>query len=391
MQALSALAILELQRGRTASAFAWLRAAQDETLPADADSELHPLHDAVRGRWSPPMAEVMVLGRRDGDSAGLLDVHALLEVTERAFAVSAVARPWMHWMQGIATPEVDAAAEHLRAALTGVRGEPLVEARIEMIWGVRLAEAGRTDEARTRLQTAADSFRVREASGWVALVEQELERLPSGPPGAGEWYENPAAEPAAIVERRPEMRGAPGQAGATAHPAWEICLLGSFSVRRYCKEVSLPLSLAAQGLKIVTLREKIPVEELVELLWADAEPGVGTRRLRNVLWRVRAACGDLLQRDGNFIRLAPRPTYRGSGGWPRGHWPTTGRRVRRLRWPARRWISTVANCCRETGTRIGRPRRANRWRGCTSSCSIFCWSRRCATSTGRRRWAYWTA
>jgi DNA-binding SARP family transcriptional activator len=55
----------------------------------------------------------------------------------------------------------------------------------------------------------------------------------------------------------------------------------------------------------VTLREKIPVEELVELLWADAEPGVGTRRLRNVLWRVRAACGDLLQRDGNFIRLAP--------------------------------------------------------------------------------------
>ncbi|HUA94455.1 MAG TPA: BTAD domain-containing putative transcriptional regulator, partial [Acidimicrobiales bacterium] len=89
------------------------------------------------------------------------------------------------------------------------------------------------------------------------------------------------------------------------HPPWEITLLGSFSVRRHGEPVSLPLSLAAQGLKIVALHEKIPVEELVELLWPDAAPGVGTRRLRNVLWRVRAASGDLLERDDNFIRLAP--------------------------------------------------------------------------------------
>lgn len=51
--------------------------------------------------------------------------------------------------------------------------------------------------------------------------------------------------------------------------------------------------------------QRILVDELIELLWPDAEPGVGTRRLRNVLWGLRGACGDLLVRDGNFIRLAP--------------------------------------------------------------------------------------
>ena len=81
-------------------------------------------------------------------------------------------------------------------------------------------------------------------------------------------------------------------------------MLGGFSVHRFGRPVSLPLSLAAQGLKIVTINQRIPVDELVELLWPEAGPGVGTRRLRNVLWRVRAASGELLVRDDNFIRLA---------------------------------------------------------------------------------------
>ncbi len=68
--------------------------------------------------------------------------------------------------------------------------------------------------------------------------------------------------------------------------------------------MSLPNSLAVQALKIVTLRKRISVDELVELLWPDAHPGVGNRRLRNVLWRSRVSCGDLLYRDGNFICLS---------------------------------------------------------------------------------------
>jgi DNA-binding SARP family transcriptional activator len=67
----------------------------------------------------------------------------------------------------------------------------------------------------------------------------------------------------------------------------------------------VPASLAAQAVKIVGLQQRITVDELVELLWEDAEPGVGARRLRNVLWRIRSSCGELLQRDGNVVRLAP--------------------------------------------------------------------------------------
>jgi DNA-binding SARP family transcriptional activator len=88
------------------------------------------------------------------------------------------------------------------------------------------------------------------------------------------------------------------------HPRWEITLLGSFNVLHEGRPISLPISLAVQALKIVALRKRISVDELVELLWPDAPPGVGNRRLRNVLWRNRVSCGDLLYRDGNFICLA---------------------------------------------------------------------------------------
>ena len=302
LQALTALANLELQRGRTASAFAWLAAAEEEPLAGGGGG---PAYDPTRARWAPPTAEVMILGRRGGEAATLVDV------VDRACNAGAVPRSWSHWIRGACVEEIDAAAEHLRAVLTAVRGAPIHEARVELLWGVRLAEAGRHEEARARLASAAEQFRLREATGWLALVEQEVDRLPSGPPPGEEdpFDARRSAVPAAIAaQRSPTGRlPRPGAASVatTPPPTWEICLLGSFAIRRNGKDVSLPLSLAAQGLKIVTLREKIPVEELVELLWADAEPGVGTRRLRNVLWRVRAACGELLERDGNFIRLAP--------------------------------------------------------------------------------------
>jgi len=302
LQALTALANLELQRGRMASAFAWLAASEEETPVAE---EAAPAYDPIRARWAPPIAEVMILGRRAGEATALVDV------VDRASNSGAVPRSWSHWIRGIAADEIDAASEHFRAVLTAVRGAPLHEARVELLWGVRLAEAGRHEEARARLGSAAEQFRLREASGWSALVEQEFDRLPSGPSsGEDDTYdEGRSGEPATLVARRSSeghlRRPGAAPAVTTPPPTWEICLLGSFAVRRHGKDVSLPLSLAAQGLKIVTLRERIPVEELVELLWADAEPGVGTRRLRNVLWRVRAACGELLEREGNFIRLSP--------------------------------------------------------------------------------------
>ena len=66
---------------------------------------------------------------------------------------------------------------------------------------------------------------------------------------------------------------------------------------------AVPLGHAAQALKVVALFGRISVDELAELLWPGAEPGVGTRRLRNILWRIKSSSGDLLRRYDNFICL----------------------------------------------------------------------------------------
>lgn len=82
-------------------------------------------------------------------------------------------------------------------------------------------------------------------------------------------------------------------------------MLGAFNVRHEDELISMPTSLAATALKLVALRRRILVEELVEELWPESAPGVGQRRLRNVLWRVRLACGDILVRDDKLLQLAP--------------------------------------------------------------------------------------
>jgi DNA-binding SARP family transcriptional activator len=248
----------------------------------------------VRASFAPASAEVMLLGRRRHLAGPLVDVVA------RARKAGAVRPGWSEWVAGIATDDVADACELLGNAREAMAGQPLLAARVELSWGVRLAEAGLVEEAHRHLQDAASVFERLGAAGWLALVQREFTLLPS----AEEFGEAALAAMAAESLPLPDPMGAPSSGTGVDHAPWEITLLGSFSVRRYGESVSLPLSLAAQGLKIVALHEKLPVEELVELLWPDAAPGVGTRRLRNVLWRVRAASGELLERDDNFIRLA---------------------------------------------------------------------------------------
>jgi DNA-binding SARP family transcriptional activator len=48
----------------------------------------------------------------------------------------------------------------------------------------------------------------------------------------------------------------------------------------------------------------VPVDEAIELLWPEIDDEVGRARLRNVLSRIRAACGDLVVRTDGGLRLA---------------------------------------------------------------------------------------
>jgi DNA-binding SARP family transcriptional activator len=163
---------------------------------------------------------------------------------------------------------------------------------------VRLGDAGRPADAARQLDDVERRASAVSADGLVALVTRERSFLPATLPGA-------LAGPSLVAVGSPGHP--PAMPASVMGPVaeWEIALLGAFAIRHKGRLVNLPASLAAQAVKIAALHPRIAVDELIELLWEDAEPGVGQRRLRNVLWRIRSACGDLLVREDNFLRLAP--------------------------------------------------------------------------------------
>lgn len=294
VEALVALATLELQRGRPSSAFAWLRAAGEE-LAADEDALVLPKDFSVSMQWAVTFVELAVVTRGGDDLAA---VGQWLEGVPLDGSVQPM-QSW--WIRGMIAADATQAAHCFELASAASIASPFVSARIDLSWGVRLADDGQVEEAYRRLERSRAQFRSLGADGWERVAIRELEALPTS-----RGSDSNAASPVSVaaMEDPSPILEAPEMFDAATEPRWEITLLGSFGVRYEGRQVSLPLSLAAQALKIVTLRRRISVDELVELLWPEAYPGVGNRRLRNVLWRNRASCGDLLYRDGNFICLA---------------------------------------------------------------------------------------
>ena len=92
---------------------------------------------------------------------------------------------------------------------------------------------------------------------------------------------------------------------ASSPPDWRICLLGRISVEAKGTPIEVPGRMPSQLLKVVALLGPIQVDEIVEVLWAEAAPGVGRRRLNNVITRLRQACGEVVVRKGETLALAP--------------------------------------------------------------------------------------
>lgn len=288
LRAMPSLAALELQQGRAGPALAWLRTAEEDLFGhRSRPAEGRPEEDAAVAEVAPAVASIALLaGCPDAGErwSGVLD--------DDAHPASDRPDGWRAWLRGAWAEDATEGLDELAAAAEAFADDPIAMRWIELCRGARLARSGRTSEASGVLEAAEERARSMGARGLQLLASNELHHLPPVAPVAdtegrradGDWVERAAA------------------AGTT--PGWEVSLLGDFSVRYRGKVAHLPPSLATQAIKIVAIESRISVDELVELLWDDAEPGVGTRRLRNVLWRIRSACGDLLVREGQFVRLA---------------------------------------------------------------------------------------
>jgi DNA-binding SARP family transcriptional activator len=288
LRVLPALSLLELQRGRPRAAVAWIR-----TLEHDLDVESPARRPAaLDGELAAPIASLLVLARSRGE------LEEWAAATVDALPPAPSARPQREaWLRGLLEPDAAEAVGLLEAASGSWGDLPLERALIELCRSVRLAECGRTTEAVTALEAVERQAAAIGAGGLAALAARERRRLPVQAAGA-------LREAPVLVGAPAEAGGTPGQSRAPSAD-WDLSLLGGFAIRHRGKSVTLPASLATQAVKIVALQPRITVDELIEHLWEDAEPGVGSRRLRNVLWRIRSACGELLVREGNFLRLAP--------------------------------------------------------------------------------------
>jgi DNA-binding SARP family transcriptional activator/ATP/maltotriose-dependent transcriptional regulator MalT len=85
-----------------------------------------------------------------------------------------------------------------------------------------------------------------------------------------------------------------------------VRVLGGFAVTNGGRDTGLPAGLGAQVVKLLAVSGgRLVTEQLIFALWPDADLDQGRHRLRTILSRLRADAGDVVQRDGEVLMLAP--------------------------------------------------------------------------------------
>ena len=83
-----------------------------------------------------------------------------------------------------------------------------------------------------------------------------------------------------------------------------VRLFGGLRLTREGAPLPTPVGTCAALLRIVATSGAVHVDELSEALWPESAPGAGRARLRNVLSRLRATCGDVVIRVGETVAVA---------------------------------------------------------------------------------------
>ncbi len=299
LQVLAALAHCELQRGHADRARAWLRTMEDETVTRDGAQ--------VYVDW--PFFPTFLQLVRVADFEMPTLPAFMTAATDESNEVDHLAA----WTDALSESDPAASLRRLDVALlAGPAEDPILTAQMKLTSALLQHQLGSAEVARFNLTQAVSEFERCGAHGWTVLAATRLDTWfarsnataptqPVAPPETAQALRPNITQPVQAVERRSPPPLEPLAPGIV--PPHEIRLLGQFSVLRDGAATAVPLGHAAQALKVVALFGRISVDELAELLWPGAEPGVGTRRLRNILWRIKSSSGDLLRRYDNFICL----------------------------------------------------------------------------------------
>lgn len=84
-----------------------------------------------------------------------------------------------------------------------------------------------------------------------------------------------------------------------------VVLLGRFAVERDGVAADPPPGRPATLVKLLALRGTLTADEAIDELWPEADADTGRARLRNVLNRIRATSGHLVDRLDGALALAP--------------------------------------------------------------------------------------
>jgi len=276
------LALSDMLARRRSMSLAWLRSAV-EMVPQVCTSRVFTEFPA------PVLGTLLLI------TGSQVEARKLLEAIEPSVSTMPDRQSTFLVLQGIVATDLDRALDLLREAATGI-APPMIQALAELCAGIRLEASSCPGDGQLHLETARRAFEEIGAHGFARLIEQEFPMKKTV---------NDVVRESEQIRAAPDTTANRTQSGPfSSEQAWEITMLGGFNLYRHGTKIAFPRSRAAQAIKIVAVSGFLSIDTLVELLWSGSEPGVGIRRLRNVLWRIRSSLGDLLERDGDCISLS---------------------------------------------------------------------------------------
>jgi DNA-binding SARP family transcriptional activator len=305
--------------------------------------------DPAANPWEHDRVEALAMAGRT-DAAR----RALAEFEGRAAGIdNAMVQRQLDKARGLVADTVDDVDRHFTRALEFEDPTPYQIGSVEIAWARRLVALGHPDAALPHAQRAFEVIERFGAGGLTAAVRAELDRMGHPPPDAPEASQELStgerrvaaalaggADPEAIAGEMaipvvavhrfaaaaarkgsggplpaslaPEAHAGPGSAAlpgpspaAPAAPAGvSIRTLGRFDVRRDGQPVHLAPAVASAVKVVVAAGGSIPVDQLIDRFWPEADPEAGRSRLRTVLARVRRSAGDVLVRRDELVELA---------------------------------------------------------------------------------------